>query len=531
MTSGQGKLSSLSAAAGTHRRISSGCELGTVVEQPKMPKVSTPEPAELDEVAPMKQISEIDEVDAGPLGTPPKRPKHQSTDDVIHRLQAKLEREVLLRQRSETPASSEDSDSSNESEWDKERHDSCEPNVSGSRRPSIAAAQDQAPEGYSVPLPSPFFMSRENTPHASSPASSFFGPSPYGGSAADSTANSPCRGDSPRRWSAASSNAPTPYEYGGDTPRTPRSPRNGGFCIPLSEQALSEGNPKLSLERDFRSGETIGSGSFGRVFSARHRGSGQIIAVKELLLEGTSDAARADRADARLARELQLCEQLRHERVVSYFGHEYAAAGSASSQRIFIFLEYCTGGSVASHLRTYGPLEEPLMAKYAQQLLEGLTYLHSLTPPVVHRDLKCANLLLTHDANIKIADFGCSKWLWERDESHPEDLQHSMVGSVFWTAPEVLQGGAGLTVSSDYWSFGCCVLEMATAKHPWSEHQFDNIFAACRLIICSEMLPDVPVDLPSAIQDIIFACLRRTASERPSASELLAFPLLSSEAA
>jgi len=245
-----------------------------------------------------------------------------------------------------------------------------------------------------------------------------------------------------------------------------------------------------------------------------------------MLLEGRGDEGSARQANLR--RELQLCEHLRHDRVVRYFGHEYAANEcKAASQRLFIFLEYCSGGSVASHLRTYGPLDEPLLAKYAKQLLEGLLYLHSLTPPVVHRDLKCANLLLTHDANVKIADFGCSKWLMDTDGSNGEEGKNSMVGSVFWTAPEVLSGRGILTITSDYWSFGCCVLEMATAKHPWSEHQFDNVFQACRVIVYTEELPQVPAELPPCIQDVIYACLQRNPSERPSAVVLQSFQLFS----
>jgi serine/threonine protein kinase len=248
-----------------------------------------------------------------------------------------------------------------------------------------------------------------------------------------------------------------------------------------------------------------------------------------MFLQGANEeGAETNSEQSRWNRELRLCEQLCHGRVVRYFGHEYTSGegdGTTTSDRLFIFLEYCQGGSIASHLRTYGPLEEPLLAKYAQQLLEGLAYLHHLTPPVVHRDLKCANLLLTHDANVKIADFGCSKWLCH------DQGKDSMVGSVFWTAPEVLRGGCDLAVSADYWSFGCCVLEMATAIHPWSEHKFDNILHACRLIIYSEMLPEVPSDLTECIKDVVTACLQREASRRPSAAELGAFLLLHPDSA
>merc|ERR1711959_529000 len=68
-----------------------------------------------------------------------------------------------------------------------------------------------------------------------------------------------------------------------------------------------------------------------------------------------------------------------------------------------------SGGSVASQLQVFGPLSVELTFKYTVQLLRGVAYLHNHYPPIVHRDLKCANLLLTQDGDIKIADFGCSK--------------------------------------------------------------------------------------------------------------------------
>lgn len=424
--------------------------------------------------------------------SPKESPKAGIESDFMHRLNVKLEKEALLRQRS---------DNENYSQNDSDEETSGERSV-----------RSLAPDCESVPMPSPTFLSRDNTPLNRTPcrsprlSQSFGGISPRGSGRGDASP-----------WALLSRSA------------SPRgvSPGVSPFHIPEEsgdEQDPDVAKPQLSLERDFQPGDTIGAGSFGRVFSARHRVSGQIIAVKEMLLDQMGEAASQQK---RLDRELRLCEQLRHERVVRYFGHEYSSRGSiGKSQSLFIFLEYCSGGSVASHLRTFGPLEEQLLSRYAQQLLQGLEYLHSLTPPVVHRDLKCANLLLTHDANVKLADFGCSKWLWDPDGLRDEEAKHSMVGSVFWAAPEALRGGVELTIAVDYWSFGCCILEMATAKHPWCEQQFDNIWQACRHIVFSDKLPEVSQDLAPCIQEVIYACLRREASDRASLEALRSLPLL-----
>eukprot|EP00930_Biecheleria_cincta_P095564 TRINITY_DN87512_c0_g1_i1.p1 TRINITY_DN87512_c0_g1~~TRINITY_DN87512_c0_g1_i1.p1 ORF type:complete len:590 (+),score=66.00 TRINITY_DN87512_c0_g1_i1:128-1897(+) len=229
--------------------------------------------------------------------------------------------------------------------------------------------------------------------------------------------------------------------------------------------------PKFSLYKDFSLGETVGLGSFGRVLTARHSASGQIVAVKEMMFDSE--------AGHRALGEITLCEQLDHPRIVRYLGHEVVQGMPGKQGRLLLILGYCSGGSLESHLQTYGPLDIHLVAKYAKQLLEGLSYLHGQLPPVVHRDLKGANLLLTHDANLKISDFGCSKLLSFRDGLSGE---HTVAGSLFWMAPEVLRGRFRLTPAVDIWSLGCCVLEMATAKKPWAERNFDNIICASRVI-------------------------------------------------
>lgn len=316
-----------------------------------------------------------------------------------------------------------------------------------------------------------------------------------------------------------STDAPAARSAPAQEPVAPVAPANyqSGSSFPSTVPDTLIRSP-LSLERDFQQGEVIGAGSFGRVICARHRGSGLIVAVKEMVMETRGEDHE------RLLRELRILEQLRHERVVRYFGYEITLSSVGDVQRLFIFLEYCSGGSVASRLRLNGPMPEHGARRYGRQLLEGLCYLHSREPPVVHRDLKCANLLLTHDERIKIADFGSSKWL---REGGVEKGKHTMVGSVFWAAPEVLCGGAELTIAVDYWSFGCCLLEMVTGKHPWAEQEFTNFFHACRQIAFSEQLPLVPEHLSQDIRAVIRPCLRRDPADRADANHLLELPFFS----
>merc|ERR1712039_694191 len=128
---------------------------------------------------------------------------------------------------------------------------------------------------------------------------------------------------------------------------------------------------------------------------------------------------------------------------------------------LYIYLEYMPGGSLAQVLAQYGPLEEALMVPYTRELLEGLEYLHTRKPPVVHRDVKGANILVSIDCHMKLSDFGCSK-------RTVDTWSLTMKGSIPWMAPEVIKH-TGYGRSADIWSFGCVIIEMGFGRSPWGK--------------------------------------------------------------
>jgi len=251
-------------------------------------------------------------------------------------------------------------------------------------------------------------------------------------------------------------------------------------------------------------GDVLGQGSLGSVFCALEQSSGQVVAVKEVLVD-ESDKSEME-FKAALENEISILKDLKHPSIVSYLGHDYIDGS------LYIYLEYMPGGSLTQLMASFGAFEEHLAAVYARELLEGLEYLHSRRPPVLHRDIKGGNVLVSSDCHVKLADFGCSK-------RHTDTLlTRTMKGSIPWMAPEViLQTGYGL--AADVWSFGCVVLEMVTARSPWGS--FDNPLAACYRIAMSNDTPAVPESLSKTCQDFLDCCLRREAAVRLSASELL----------
>lgn len=254
-------------------------------------------------------------------------------------------------------------------------------------------------------------------------------------------------------------------------------------------------------------GKVIGQGAHGVVYHALDSASGESFAVK--VVEESKE----------LHQELEMLQSLEHEHIVSYLGHEI------HDRQLYIFLEYMPEGTLKDKIEEFGAFQEDLCAALGEQVLKGLEYLHE--QQVLHRDLKCGNLLLDVSGRVKISDFGCSRWIAK------EVLAMSLVGSPFWLPPELLIG-APYDQSADIWSFGCSVIELLTALRPWATQvTADNPLAAAHQIrVLTEKgerpsLPESSMYISEPCRDFLYtACLRCAATERLPAKDLLQHPWL-----
>lgn len=301
-----------------------------------------------------------------------------------------------------------------------------------------------------------------------------------------------------------------------------------------SLQFLAQSASKITIR--WQQGQFIGGGTFGTVYLAVNLDSGGLMAVKEIRFQ---DISSTPSLYQQIKDEMEVMSMLSHPNIVEYYGIE------VHRDRVYIFEEYCQGGSLAALLE-HGRIEdETVIQVYTLQMLEGLIYLHS--QGIIHRDIKPDNILLDHMGVLKYVDFGAAKILAKNSrtiqrsrktgglgnigmmaqgteggkQGGPAGAMASLQGTPMYMSPEVIKGVADVPqAAADIWSLGCVVLEFATGKRPWSN--FDNEWAIMFHIGMAEQHPALPD--PSQLSpmgiEFIRQCLTINPRQRPTAVQL-----------
>ncbi|KAJ0242349.1 Protein kinase domain-containing protein [Hirschfeldia incana] len=300
-----------------------------------------------------------------------------------------------------------------------------------------------------------------------------------------------------------------PSSSGGENLHRSIDPPANTLSPPLPSSTVSDASPIYSSRSVITSWlKGLGRGSFGFVYEGHFR----ILFL--WIVMGTSLLSRKFHY---LTREVMHKSAYNNSksfniRIVRYRGT------AKNWSNFYIFLELVTQGSLLK-LYQRNQLSNSVVSTYTRQILDGLKYLHG--EGFIHRDIKCANVLVDASGAVKLADFGLAK------VSKLNNIK-SCWRDPFWMAPEVINPKRtdGYGSSADIWSLGCTVLEMLTRQFPYSN--LENPFQALYRIGMGE-LSDIPDTLSLDARDFIIKCLKVNPDERPTVAELLTHPFVFSE--
>uniref|UniRef100_A0A8C3AH28 non-specific serine/threonine protein kinase n=1 Tax=Cyclopterus lumpus TaxID=8103 RepID=A0A8C3AH28_CYCLU len=265
---------------------------------------------------------------------------------------------------------------------------------------------------------------------------------------------------------------------------------------------LSEDSLTKQPEEVFDVLEKLGEGSYGCVFKAHYKETGEIVAIKQVPVE--SDLQE-------IIKEISIMQQCNSPHVVRYYGSYF------KNSDLWIVMEYCGAGSVSDIIRLRNKtITEEEIATILQSTLKGLEYLHFMRK--IHRDIKAGNILLNSEGQAKLADFGVAGQLTDTMAK-----RNTVIGTPFWMAPEVIQE-IGYNCVADIWSLGITSIEMSEGKPPYADiHPMRAIF----------MIPTNPPptfrnpDLWSpSFQDFVSQCLVKNPENRAAATQLLQHPFI-----
>jgi serine/threonine protein kinase len=261
-----------------------------------------------------------------------------------------------------------------------------------------------------------------------------------------------------------------------------------------------------SMESSLQLLSRVGFGTYGSVYKGILRATGEIVAIKKIPISDSASSAAAVKQEVE---HLIRCEK-------SYYVVNYIKLCSDATS-LYIVQEFCSGGSLADLLSQAEKSKRKLtvdeISDLAAFLVSSLAFLHD-EASVLHRDVKAANLLLTDDGRLKLADFGVATFL-----ASTHSTRATVIGSPYWIAPETLLNDCTYGKAADVWSLGITIIEIVEGHPPLSD-----VHPLRALWLISQRDPPTlqsPQDWPESLIDFISLCLQKDPSMRPTAQELL----------
>lgn len=243
-------------------------------------------------------------------------------------------------------------------------------------------------------------------------------------------------------------------------------------------------------------GEVLGSGSFGSVYKGKLLSTGEDVALKQLV-----DVS--DEHIATFVKEITILSGLKHPNIVQF-------KGASLSNNMVLVMEYAELGDLKSYLkRVKLPMETKV--RITRDIAKGMEFLHGQPSPIVHRDLKCQNILVNANGCVKVSDFGLSKL------TNKSMTVGSKIGSLNWLAPEVLRGDDHSFTYVDVYAFAMVMFEILTdGATPFEKYSTIQLIKA----VDDGERPEIPEDCDPTYRSIMEKCWVDNPTDRPTFTQL-----------
>ncbi|XP_014870792.1 serine/threonine-protein kinase WNK2 isoform X3 [Poecilia latipinna] len=294
------------------------------------------------------------------------------------------------------------------------------------------------------------------------------------------------------------------YEPGKDAPPSAPTPsvrerdREQEEEAEMKAVATSPGGRFLKFDIE------LGRGAFKTVYKGLDTETWVEVAWCEL-----QDRKLTKAEQQRFKEEAEMLKGLQHPNIVRFYDSwESVLRGKKC---IVLVTELMTSGTLKTYLKRFKVMKPKVLRSWCRQILKGLHFLHTRTPPIVHRDLKCDNIFITGPTgSVKIGDLGLATLM-------RTSFAKSVIGTPEFMAPEMYEEHYDESV--DVYAFGMCMLEMATSEYPYSECQ--NAAQIYRKVTSGIKPASFDKVNDPEIKEIIEGCIRQNKSQRLSIRDLL----------
>ncbi|XP_077025751.1 serine/threonine-protein kinase WNK1 isoform X5 [Tamandua tetradactyla] len=329
--------------------------------------------------------------------------------------------------------------------------------------------------------------------------------------------------DEPTRASVAASAAPSstskdrpasqPNHVG--SKEEPPSGRSGSGGVRDSQEERSQQQDDIE-ELETKAVGMSNDGRFLKFDIEIGRGSFKTV-YKGLDTETTVEVAWCELQDRKLTKserqrfkeEAEMLKGLQHPNIVRFYDSwESTVKGKKC---IVLVTELMTSGTLKTYLKRFKVMKIKVLRSWCRQILKGLQFLHTRTPPIIHRDLKCDNIFITGPTgSVKIGDLGLATL-------KRASFAKSVIGTPEFMAPEMYEEKYDESV--DVYAFGMCMLEMATSEYPYSECQ--NAAQIYRRVTSGVKPASFDKVAIPEVKEIIEGCIRQNKDERYAIKDLL----------